>query len=58
VAALTFVDSCGIGALMQASNAAAVAGATLTLADPRPAVRRVLEVTGLAAHFGLAPNAT
>jgi anti-anti-sigma factor len=47
LAAVTFMDSSGIAALVHAHNRAAEAGATLTVVDPQPIVRRVLEITGM-----------
>jgi anti-sigma B factor antagonist len=53
VSGLSFIDSYALGALVSARNAAAGAGVGLTLANPSPPVRKAIEVTGLAAVFGL-----
>ena len=53
VSRLSFIDSYALGALISARNSAAAAGVPLTLVDPSPPVRKALEVTGLAAVFGL-----
>jgi anti-sigma B factor antagonist len=48
---LSFMDSSGIALLVEVSNEAG----PVTLVHVPPAVRRVLEVTGLLGHFGLDP---
>lgn len=45
---LTFMDSSGITAMVQAHNRREEAGAELMLTRPHPIVRRALEVVGLA----------
>jgi anti-sigma B factor antagonist len=47
LAAVTFMDSSGIAALVEARNRAVEAGGSLTVVNPQPMVRRVLAVTGL-----------
>lgn len=44
---LTFVDSCGLGAIHSARRLAQKNGGTLVVSRPQPAVYRVLELTGL-----------
>ncbi|MFI2645430.1 STAS domain-containing protein [Streptomyces sp. NPDC018610] len=44
---LTFMDSSGINALISAHQAAQAAGARLSLAAPREAVLRVLQLVGV-----------
>ena len=48
---LTFMDSSGIALLVEVSNT----NGPVTLVHASPAIRRVLEVTGLLHHFGLDP---
>lgn len=47
LAGVTFMDSTGIGALVQMSHDAEDAGATLTIQNPSDRVVRILEMTGL-----------
>lgn len=49
VAALDFMDSSGLALLIQVANRAGSA----EVRNPTPTVRRILEVTGLAATFGI-----
>ncbi len=42
---LRFMDSSGLRALLQARKAVETHGTRLVLADPQPAVRKVLEIT-------------
>ncbi|MBW8482488.1 STAS domain-containing protein [Actinomadura parmotrematis] len=44
---LEFMDSDGLAVLVRCYKAVTAAGGSLTLAGPRPVVRRTLEVTGL-----------
>ncbi|MEY2448286.1 MAG: hypothetical protein QOH79_1762 [Acidimicrobiaceae bacterium] len=44
--ALSFIDSSGLRALLTAREQIEAAGATLQVANPSPAVERVLEMTG------------
>ena len=55
VAEVSLLDSYAVGALVSARNTAASEGVTLTLVNPSPPVRKVIEVTGLADVFGLNP---
>jgi len=48
---VTFIDSSGLGALVQIRTAAADRGKTMDLTNVPAAVRRLLEVTGLHAVF-------
>jgi len=57
LAGLTFADSAGIRCLVEVRTAAGEAGRELTLVDPSDPVRRVLEISGLTAFFGLARGA-
>jgi anti-anti-sigma factor len=45
--AVGFLDSSGIGVLVAARRAAAARGATLSLVEPTPTVRMVLEIANL-----------
>lgn len=47
LAGVAFFDCSGISALVAVRNAAAQAGGQVTVSNPRPIVRRVLELTGL-----------
>ncbi|MGK5556325.1 STAS domain-containing protein [Actinomadura kijaniata] len=47
LADLEFMDSQGLSVLVNCYKAVTAAGGSLTLAGPRPIVRRTLEVTGL-----------
>ncbi|MEZ5225274.1 MAG: STAS domain-containing protein [Acidimicrobiales bacterium] len=53
VAKLEFIDSSGISRLVELRQMALDAGATFRLTHPAPNVRRVLEITGLLATFGI-----
>lgn len=53
LAGLTFIDSSGITELVEARRACLGRDGTFTLRSTTPPVRRVLEITGLLAHFGL-----
>lgn len=48
-----YLDSSGIRVLILAARTLAEAGGTLTVVNPQPIVRRVLDVTGVADHLGL-----
>lgn len=50
---LSFLDSAGVHALLDAHRDAADHGVTFTVKSVAPQSRRVLEVTGLAESFGL-----
>jgi anti-anti-sigma factor len=49
----TFIDSTGLGALIEGYKAAVDAGTDFVVVDPTDNFRRVLDVTGLADLFGL-----
>lgn len=53
LAAVSFVDSTGLGALVAGLSVARGRGIALILANPQPPVRRVLDITGLSGPFGL-----
>ncbi len=55
---VTFMDSMGIGALVNGYNAAREIGAGFVLRNPSEFVHRQLRVTGLAEMFGLPATAT
>ena len=48
---VSFIDSTGIGALVQLKNAADDSGHRLVLIDPAPRVVEVLELSGMAGVF-------
>lgn len=50
-AAVTFIDSAGIGVLVGALRKAKERGATITVEDCRPPIRKVFEITHLAQAF-------
>ena len=50
----TFIDSTGLGALIEGHRAVREAGAEFLVVEPTAAFRRVLDVTGLCPFFGLA----
>jgi anti-sigma B factor antagonist len=47
MAEVTFIDSSGIGAMVELASDADDAGVSLSLQDPSPRVLRILEITGL-----------
>jgi anti-sigma B factor antagonist len=49
----TFIDSTGLGALIEGYKAAIAAGCRFIVVNPTLAFRRVLDVTGLSELFGL-----
>ncbi len=51
LAAVEFMDSTGLRALLEARTAAAAAGRPFALARPSPAVSRVLELVDLTSEF-------
>jgi anti-sigma B factor antagonist len=55
LAAVPFIDSIGLGALVAGCKAALAAGVTFTMTNAQPPVRRALDVTKLAGPLGLAP---
>jgi anti-sigma B factor antagonist len=52
----TFVDSSGLGALVIARKRAERVGTGLILEQPTQAVRRTLQVTGIATYFSVSPS--
>ena len=52
--ALTFVDCTGLGLLLALERDAQRDGGSLAISDPSPALARLLDITGLGDHFGLA----
>ena len=54
----TFIDSTGLGALIEGYRAAVDGGSRFVVANPTTSFRRVLTVTGLCDLFGLAETAT
>ena len=52
---LRFVDSAGIGCFARAHVALSEAGRALELRDPQPAIRRVIELTGLDREIRVTP---
>jgi anti-anti-sigma factor len=53
LAALVFIDSSGVAALVRGRNLARRAGGDLLLAAPRGPVRRILALTGLIGVFSV-----
>jgi anti-sigma B factor antagonist len=51
VAGVTFIDSSGLRAIVEAHQARAAAGSRLVLRAPSAAVQRLLEISGLAGHL-------
>ena len=51
--AASFIDSTGLGALIEGYRAAADVQAQFVVANPSPSFQRVLDVTGLCDFFGL-----
>lgn len=49
----TFIDSTGLGALIEGYQAAVAGNIAFTVVNPRDSFRRVLTVTGLCELFGL-----
>ena len=49
LAGVRYLDSAGVGALVQAHNGTTARGGRLTVANPQPMVHRVLEVVGVLA---------
>ena len=54
LSAVTFVDSSGIGALVQARRVAEKGGARIVLVNPSHTVVRVLALVGLEGYFAVA----
>jgi len=53
-AGVTFMDSSGLRVLADASERAASVGKSLVLAKPQPAIKRVVEISGLTDQLNLA----
>ena len=53
LAGLKFIDSTGLGTLVQLRKEAAKAGASLRLKNVSPSIHRLFEATGLAPFFGV-----
>ena len=51
LAQLQFIDSRGLGVLLHGHRTLKERGGTLTLSDPRPHVRKVLEITAMTQVF-------
>ncbi len=51
--AATFIDSTGLGALIEGYRAAAECDGRFVVTNPSPSLRRVLTVTGLCQLFGM-----
>src|SRR5256885_16593907 len=47
LAGVSYLDSTGVGALVQARNRAKALGGTLVVANPRPGGRQILQITGV-----------
>jgi anti-sigma B factor antagonist len=56
LSAVTFIDSTGIGTLVDAASQSADAGATFRIESPSRPVARILEVSGLAEHWSGNPT--
>ena len=48
---VTFMDSSGLRELVDAAMSAAKSGKSLVIANPRAAIRRVVEISGLSGHL-------
>lgn len=55
LAEVLFMDSSGLNSLVRCGREASKVGCRFTVSQPRPMVRRLFEVTGLLAMFGLTP---
>jgi anti-anti-sigma factor len=53
LAALTYIDSVGIGLLVASRRRLDAEGRTFSVRNPAPQVRRLLEITGLIEYLGL-----
>lgn len=53
MAHVDFIDSSGLRVLLEAHASAEGAGRRLVVADPSPAVRRLVEISGLDNHLNL-----
>lgn len=50
-AGVTFMDSSGLRVLVDAAMLATEAGKTFAIARPQPAIKRVVEISGLSGHL-------
>jgi anti-sigma B factor antagonist len=57
MAAVTFIDSTGLHALLDAKQALATTGGRLHLTEPSPAATRLFQLAGLGDHFAVDPIA-
>ncbi len=55
LAAISFIDSTGIGAIVGLAGEAADGGIAFALQDPAPRVRRILQITGLLDAWPIEP---
>ncbi|MFD0691741.1 STAS domain-containing protein [Actinomadura fibrosa] len=53
---LEFMDSHGLSVIISCYKSVTAAGGSLTLAGPRPIIRRTLEITGLHRRFRVLPT--
>ena len=53
---VTFIDSTGLGTLVEIRNEALRGGATMRVSTVQPAPSRVIEIAGLSSVFGLATS--
>jgi anti-anti-sigma factor len=58
LSAVTFLDSTGLGALIELRDVASdnAKGQHVSVRDPAPRIQRVLDLTGLSGLFGAAPS--
>ena len=56
LAGVTFVDSTGIGAIVDISNHASERNGSFTILNPSPQAMRVLQITGLDRHIEVQIN--
>lgn len=50
-AGVTFMDSSGLRVLVDAARAATSAGKSFAISNPQPAIKRVVEISGLSDHL-------
>jgi anti-anti-sigma factor len=53
LSAVTFMDSSGIAALVEAHRRITADGSTLLIKDPQPNVRRLMQLTGVDSYLAL-----
>ena len=56
IAALEFVDSTGLSAIISAHKRAAASGGELIVLDPSDDMRRLFEITGIDTYLNLRPS--